>query len=398
MSSSQNNPEVEIAIDPIQSPNSIKCTEDSFTSGEKRTPTVYICGLLPKRYHNQSLYAIAHDLMSDFFTSTNPLQPTRWNADTTREMLRQTEAIIFLLNEVTVTDRRCLLTLQYAWELNVPIVMLRQPRIRLIIKPASAVDKTTAYTRTYDPSTPNMPLLQDIIYEAYKHSLEYDRNNHFAGMRKLLARLRHLIESSNKPRVESLHLNMTAGSDSKHPEFLISANNHLKLPPISSPPHPLLGPVGTRRNTISGLTTRSNSLCNLSKKDTEIRRKEPNGNGVWHKQNGHHPETNGTNGKSAIYPTVDLTQRLLTPFESTDDPALYHETQYLIFPLKDKNQKPRLIRFPSALTDKQDDDDIQSIWGSDTSLEEEAELAVRVNGGLNVDTPAGTPAPYIDPL
>lgn len=394
--SSQNNPEVEIAVDPIQSPNSLRSTNGSYSTTEKRTPTVYICGLLPKRYHNQSLYAIAHDLMPDFFISTNPIQPNRWNCDNTREMLRQTEALIFLLNEVTVADRRCLLTLQYAWELNVPIVMLRQPRVRLIIKPASAAEKS-AITRSYDSSTPNMPLLQDIIYEAYKHSLEYDRNNHLAGMRKLVTRLRQIVES-NKHQAEGLHVNSTTGSATKS-YFHSSDVNHLKLPPIPSPPHNLTtGPV-LRRNTIgpTTLTLRSSSLGNLAKKGPESKRKLPNGNAICAKQNGHHADdTDASNGKQIL--PFDLFQRHLTPFESTDDPALYHETQYLLFPMKDKNQKPRLIRFPSTLTDKHEEQDIDSIWGSDTSLEEEAGLAERVTGSLDVHTPPGTPAPYIDPL
>lgn len=57
---------------------------------------------------------------------------------------------------------------------------------------------------------------------------------------------------------------------------------------------------------------------------------------------------------------------------SLDDPANFQQTQYLVFPLKDNTKKPLLFKFPQDISEELLKDN--SVWGSDTSLEQEAEV------------------------
>ncbi|EYB93708.1 hypothetical protein Y032_0179g706 [Ancylostoma ceylanicum] len=109
---------------------------------------------------------------------------------------------------------------------------------------------------------------------------------------------------------------------------------------------------------------------------------------------------------------------------SLDDVNSFQETQYLVFPIRNTNKKPTLIKFPDDLMEDKDGEQ-GSIWGSDTSLEEETEvsftslqsscngfslshqerfqIAKKINGGMSLDydepdSPIGTPAPYIEDL
>lgn len=109
---------------------------------------------------------------------------------------------------------------------------------------------------------------------------------------------------------------------------------------------------------------------------------------------------------------------------SLDDVNSFQETQYLVFPMKNANKKPTLIKFPDDLMEDKDGEQ-GSIWGSDTSLEEETEvsftspqrlligfhlshkdcfqIAKKINGGMSLDydepdSPIGAPAPYIEDL
>ena len=43
------------------------------------------------------------------------------------------DALVFFINEQTLRDENCLLTLQYAWNLTLPILMLRPPMTKLVI-------------------------------------------------------------------------------------------------------------------------------------------------------------------------------------------------------------------------------------------------------------------------
>lgn len=58
---------------------------------------------------------------------------------------------------------------------------------------------------------------------------------------------------------------------------------------------------------------------------------------------------------------------------SLEDRRSFTTTQYLLFPLRDPTKKPQLIRFPEDLKEENWKDD--SVWGSDTSLEEEIDVS-----------------------
>jgi hypothetical protein len=85
---------------------------------------------------------------------------------------------------------------------------------------------------------------------------------------------------------------------------------------------------------------------------------------------------------------------------SIKDYNLYQSTQYLIFSIKDKTQKPMLIRFPEDVHEKHKNEyDNGSVWGSDTSYEEDVELATMIQGNLQLpDSRNSSPAPYMEPI
>lgn len=71
------------------------------------------------------------DLLSEYFISCNG---TTWTAESpTRQLLVNADVLIFFVNEFTLADPNCLLTLQFAWQLMIPILMLRPPRTKLVI-------------------------------------------------------------------------------------------------------------------------------------------------------------------------------------------------------------------------------------------------------------------------
>ncbi|CAJ0578512.1 unnamed protein product, partial [Mesorhabditis spiculigera] len=89
---------------------------------------------------------------------------------------------------------------------------------------------------------------------------------------------------------------------------------------------------------------------------------------------------------------------------SLDDFSNFLSTQYLVFPVQNKNKEPMLIKFPEDLIEE-DHFKEGSVWGSDTSLEEEAEIANHISGGIDQtlvldgdDSPIQSPAPYLDSL
>lgn len=114
-----------------------------------------------------------------------------------------------------------------------------------------------------------------------------------------------------------------------------------------------------------------------------------------------------------------------------EDMSNYQKTQYLVFPLRDSAKKPYLVKFPEDMHEEEEKHG-GSVWGSDTSLEEEIkvsyglnlaefsenlfcmhnlknlpkmlfQLAGRINAGIVVDymtddSPIMSPAPYLGDL
>ncbi|KHJ83119.1 hypothetical protein OESDEN_17184, partial [Oesophagostomum dentatum] len=108
-----------------------------------------------------------------------------------------------------------------------------------------------------------------------------------------------------------------------------------------------------------------------------------------------------TGGASSTLSRTSSRERRMS-MGSLDDVNSFQETQYLVFPIRDTSKKPTLIKFPDDLMEDKDGEH-DSIWGSDTSLEEETEIAKQINQGMCLDydepdSPIGTPAPYIGDL
>lgn len=56
-----------------------------------------------------------------------------------------------------------------------------------------------------------------------------------------------------------------------------------------------------------------------------------------------------------------------------EDTSNYQKTQYLVFPLRTSSKKPYLLKFPEDMQEE-DEKHNGSVWGSDTSLEEEIKV------------------------
>lgn len=68
---------------------------------------------------------------------------------------------------------------------------------------------------------------------------------------------------------------------------------------------------------------------------------------------------------------------------SLSEVSNFHSTQYLVFPVKDKSQTPILIHFPEDVIEN-DNKILDSTWGSDTSLEEDVEIAPQISGDIRL--------------
>lgn len=351
-------------------------------NGIKKMRTVFLLGFVDRRLHNQLLYTIIQDLSPYYFVAANPLlQLSEATMERTTGLIANAEVLIFLMNEFTLKDHQCLKLLQYAWELMIPVTGIRSPRMRLVIN-----NQNSSLVASMNPDL-NLPMLQDIMYQTYKNSLEFDRLQHKVSMKRLLKRLALTFQDRQllPPMIVSNHRNDGSWSPK-------SENQMLRLPPISPIP---FAPSPIVNNTLkAGLNNRrSRSLQNLNhtkKYPSTPKKPKPQ------------PEKTGPQLTNQISEDELLIISPTPRFMNIEDPDLFHETQYLVFPRQDKSQKPKLIKFPSDIICPKatNDLELQSIWGSDSSLEQAAEReAVEVTGGqLDMISPPATPAPFENPL
>lgn len=380
--------------------------------------TVFVCGFVAKRWHNSSLQAIIQDLLPEYYIACNG---ETWDENTpTQSLLTNAEAMIFFVNEFTLGDKNCLLNLQYAWHLMVPVVMLRPPRTKLVINKreqtydnivivdnGSIVRGPSGQWSLLDGTsmdTVDYALLQDVLHEGYKLSVVYDRLNHPDSMKKIGERLKQVM------RPTLLH-------DPTHsPAFYLSPSNG---PDLTERAY-YSGECTTERGVENDVQSRqlriTRSMGNLERISPGPRTPYPRQNGLSNNkavqippiETGEEIEENNSNGPHSVANSVtnapSNTSRTSSrsirrmSMGSLDDISGYQETQYLVFPIRNTSKKPTLIKFPEDLMEE--DLDI-SIWGSDTSLDEDPELAAKLNGGLQIDdmdSPIGTPAPYIENL
>ncbi|KAK6028041.1 hypothetical protein OSTOST_05919, partial [Ostertagia ostertagi] len=371
-----------------------------------------------------SLQAIIQDLLPEYYVACNG---DRWDETTpTRSLLKNAEAMLFFVNEFTLGDKNCLMNLQYAWHLMVPLIVLRPPRTKLVIcKREQTCDnividengsimrgQSSPWALLEEPPTNTVDynLLQDVLHEGYKLSLVYDRQDHAGSMRKISERLQQVMRPT-----------LRRGSH-QTPAFYLSPSNGPEL--IERAYYD--GEITTERaekycTELTGRELRiTRSLGNLQNKvePSFPRTPYPHMNGSssdkifkippieTNKEDeenfvGHQSATIVHHPPSTISRTSSRDGRM--SMGSLDDVNSFQETQYLVFPIRNSNNKPKLIKFPEDLMEEGGDHS-DSIWGSETSLEEDdAEVAMKINGGISIDdneeeSQIGSPAPYIGDL
>ncbi|GMT19601.1 hypothetical protein PFISCL1PPCAC_10898, partial [Pristionchus fissidentatus] len=465
-------------------------------STRRPVPTIFVCGYVHKRWHNGSLHTIITDLTPHYYVSCNGACDF---SNRTRQLLSHAECMLFFVNEYTLADVSCLLALQYAWQLMIPIIMLRPPRTKLVITARASsrlrrnvmVHSNGTVVRSQsvgheinmgemehghlDQSGLDYALLQDILYEGYRIAVVYDRLDHGRSMEAVRSRITratlpfHLTSTATS----AIGLNLTEGGDdddddeeeinggrdrrsgSKNNDKLSSGSNRRFRRPATpgrpNPDHPRGGeglrlsqsksPIPPRQRPESrhNSTLTTDNSETMSMASSRLRLSQSTGSLPDRKksakiitpppstppkpiapppnirQNGRamrsplapirvdHPSS-GSNGSEAPSPSVNTT--LSSPFDrrmsmmSLEDLTHYTTTQYLIFPIHDPTKKPQLIKFPNDLLEESLKCDSQ--WGSDSDIEEEVEIAPRINGDIgpleDPDSPITSPAPYNEPI
>uniref|UniRef100_A0A1I7YK33 Ras-associating domain-containing protein n=1 Tax=Steinernema glaseri TaxID=37863 RepID=A0A1I7YK33_9BILA len=311
-------------------------------------------------------------------------------------MLARTELALFFINEFTLSDVRCLLTLQFAWELHLPILMIRPPRTKLVICEGSSSKTVTpkstemgalintekkvppsapSVATNQNPLRPDYELLQEILYHGYQISLSYDRLDHVSSMARLKNRISRLLPP------------LPGANDAESLASLSVSNNATPSPqpPRGRPPHG--GSGGKRAQRSPHMPQKDASNMRASKSMVNL-------------SNGAGSRLPAANGIADLLPQVNrqLSQKSTassrserrSSVSSLDDTSNYNATQYLVFSVKDRTQKPILIQFPNDVIFNYDAGRFQNadaaeylekdVWGSDTSLEEEAEIAPSILG------------------
>ncbi|GMS89804.1 hypothetical protein PENTCL1PPCAC_11979 [Pristionchus entomophagus] len=482
-------------------------TTTPIDSHRPSAPTLFVCGYVAKRWHNSSLNTIITDLTPHYYVSCNGSGDF---STRTRQLLSHAECMLFFVNEYTLADVSSLLALQYAWQLMIPIIMLRPPRTKLVITARASsrlrrhimVNSNGTVVRSpsvgkeinhgelehgvVDASGLDYALLQDILYEGYRIAVVYDRLDHGRSMDAMRNRITratlpfHLTSTANS--AIALHLEGRRGGEEEEDDDVDEMNGRdhgmarnkrssdklsstsgssskLRRPATPGRTHPDHGkqrcksqsksPVPPRhrpdsRHNSTNLTTGDNSSTqsmvssrlrlsqstgslaegrHRSKQQSlptpapprpiapppNLMRQPSNGGGGKASRSPlapikvDHPSS-GSIGSEVPSPSVNTT--LSSPFDrrmsmmSLEDLTNYTSTQYLVFPIHDPTKKPQLIKFPNDLLEETLKTDSQ--WGSDSDIEEEVEIAPRVNGdigGLDDDeSPISSPAPYNEPL
>ncbi|EPB72117.1 hypothetical protein ANCCEY_08796 [Ancylostoma ceylanicum] len=182
----------------------------SISTERATNRTVFVCGFVSKRWHNSALQAVIQDLISEYYVACNA---ETWDENTpNRALLSNAEALLFFVNEFTLGDKNCLLNLQYAWHLMVPVIMLRPPRTKLVITKREQThddilivgngsivrSPSTRWSLLEDSTMDSVDygLLQDVLHEGYKLSIIYDRLDHKTSMKKISARLKQVMRPS----------------------------------------------------------------------------------------------------------------------------------------------------------------------------------------------------------
>ncbi|VDO42551.1 unnamed protein product [Haemonchus placei] len=401
------------------------CSGNSDGDASETTRTVFVCGFVAKRWHNSSLQAIIQDLLPEYYVASNG---ESWNENSaTRSLLTNAEAMLFFVNEFTLGDKNCLMILQYAWHIMVPLIMLRPPRTKLVIckreqthnniivaENGSIIKGTQNRWSPIDDShteSVDYNLMQDILHEGYKLSIVYDRLDHPGSMTKIIERLQQVMSSSlrrGSRQTPAFYLSPTNG-----PELIERAFYDGEITTERAEKYCTELMERQNRVTRSLGNLKDNADTNFSRKPFsptsrgftnkyfEIPPLDANKDNEGNTANSHQLATNSTNHPpSTASRTSSRDGRMSSG--TLDDLSNFQETQYLVFPIQSTSGKPKLIKFPEDLMEENGQHD-GSVWGSETSLEDNSEVAMTINGGISIDdneegSPIGSPAPYIGDL
>uniref|UniRef100_A0A0N5BW00 Uncharacterized protein n=1 Tax=Strongyloides papillosus TaxID=174720 RepID=A0A0N5BW00_STREA len=328
--------------------------------------TIFLCGYIQDRWHNESLNNITNELSSDFFICTNKTKDS-FSFTYTRDMLRNSKTFIFLLNEYTLNDLICLLCLQYAYEIHLPIVVLRPPKTQLIILNKPSKEDSTKEDDDIDSeeSTRNrikdlkldhkisIKVISRILFNGYEKSIPYDRLEHAASIIKLKKQLKMSIPLTAR----RMSMRKVGTSDVSHQMALVrnyknknsyniynNSGRGERQQKINFQENSVLVPI-KRIPSKSKITEKkkksksnikvSSSLVNLpSRYNDNENEKLRRTYFVPDDKNFHLPDINNTRRSSdALF----------------SDRQTFKNTRYLIFNGKDPNKKPYIVNFPNDL-------------------------------------------------
>ncbi|KAK5973451.1 hypothetical protein GCK32_004234 [Trichostrongylus colubriformis] len=391
------------------------------------TRTVFVCGFVAKRWHNSSLQAIIQDLLPEFYVACNG---DSWDESApTRSLLTNAEAMLFLVNEFTLGDRNCLLNLQYAWHLMVPLIVLRPPRTKLVICKREQTHDNIVVTGNgsivraasdqwclpEDPpiDTVDYNLLQDVLHEGYKLSLVYDRHDHPGSMTKISERLRQVMRPTlrrGSQQTPAFYLSPTNGPELIERAFYSGeisterAEKHCaKLTDSQLRVTRSMGNLAERTQSNFPRTPFPHSNGSFIDKSFKVPPLETSKADEEIPIDGNRSVINSAHHPPSTISRTSSRERRMS-MGSLDDVNSFQETQYLVFPIRNTSNKPKLIKFPEDLMEEDGDGDHNgSVWGSESSLEDDTEIAMKINGGISIDdneeeSPISSPAPYIGDL
>uniref|UniRef100_A0AC35TW86 Origin recognition complex subunit 1 n=1 Tax=Rhabditophanes sp. KR3021 TaxID=114890 RepID=A0AC35TW86_9BILA len=339
--------------------------EYSYQAVQADCKTIFLCGYVEFADHNIFLDAITTNLSTSYFISTNDVA-SDFSFTSTRDILRHAKTFIFLLNEVTLSDKHCKMCLQYAWDIQLHVLVLRPPHTQLVIYTEKknggadsewdsddddlAEDELSMAERMRALKLDhciNFKQIQKILAKSFEKSLMYDFNRHEECMLKLRKTLRSSIPSTgrrcserklgtlNRPEsFDSCLSNSTIKSF--HKKRIVSDNTLLIIPPKrNSSKSPL--------KKINGSAS-SSSLISLEKR-RRIKREKKSDEVVKLGLNDEDAKRFRSGASTSI--VSKLSNLKLSPDQNT--------TSYLVFNGNDVSQKPQLISFSSSILDEEEE-------------------------------------------
>uniref|UniRef100_A0A8R1HSU2 Uncharacterized protein n=1 Tax=Caenorhabditis japonica TaxID=281687 RepID=A0A8R1HSU2_CAEJA len=213
---------------PLSNSDEVLTSEEEDDAESSKSPhKLFLLGYIPHARHNPTLKTITNDLLSQYYISWNTSKWVNSNGEPSRSRstIVNADALIFFINEQTLRDTNCLLTLQYAWNLSLPILMLRPPMTKLVISNRDSLrdgEKIEqigdgAIMRGGEPwqllsdsslDVIDFKLLQDILYEVcFSRSFsQFTQHHPFSGIPplnplRLVCPLQINVPNSSKTRL-----------------------------------------------------------------------------------------------------------------------------------------------------------------------------------------------------